>query len=150
MVRCALPRAISSGRGESVYSGFLRIEASPTVERTAFGTSIPTSDFPGIGASIRIVLALRASWSSCCRATIREMRTPCAGWGLEQLWLRADAVDRRPLEPGHDEVSTFLVDQVFDARQPVEDDAAVTTFHCSSVYVGRIAQPRSFGMRTSL
>ena len=45
-----------------------------------FGTSIPTSDFPGIGASIRIVAAARARARLSCNPTILESFTPSAGF----------------------------------------------------------------------
>ena len=51
----------------------------PTVATCWFGTSIPISDFPGIGASIRISLAARANAKSSARWVIRLTLTPTAG-----------------------------------------------------------------------
>ena len=45
-----------------------------------FGTSMPTADFPGIGASIRISAAARLSLMSSASPTIRLTFTPCSGW----------------------------------------------------------------------
>ena len=43
---------------------------SPTVSLLSFGTSIPTTPSPGIGACIRMLFALRASVRSFLRFTI--------------------------------------------------------------------------------
>jgi hypothetical protein len=48
------PSATVSGLGELRNLSSPRSVASPTVDLTLFGISIPTSDLPGIGASIRI------------------------------------------------------------------------------------------------
>ena len=45
----------------------------------SFGTSIPTADLPGIGASIRMLGAARLSFRSSARLVILLTRTPCAG-----------------------------------------------------------------------
>ena len=50
-----------------------------TTERSAFGTSIPTACFPGIGATIRTELAARRSAILSWRATILLSLTPGAG-----------------------------------------------------------------------
>ena len=47
---------------------------------TRLGTSMPTADFPGIGASIRISAAARLSLISSASAKIRLTFTPCSGW----------------------------------------------------------------------
>src|SRR3990167_814595 len=64
--KCALPvmsrpSATMSGLGLSVYSGEARSDARPMVDFVELGTSIPTRDLPGIGASIRTGDAARAS-----------------------------------------------------------------------------------------
>ena len=47
-----------------------------------FGTSMPTSDFPGIGASIRIGAAASESERSGFRAVMRESLMPSAGFNV--------------------------------------------------------------------
>ncbi len=76
----SLPRATKRGCGESVYSGEAKREARPIEGLVSFGTSIPTSDFPGIGASIRMGEAARASSRLFCKPTIFDIRTPSAGF----------------------------------------------------------------------
>ena len=49
-----LPRDIKSGFSEFWKSRDVKSEPRPTVVLVLFGISIPTRDFPGIGASIRI------------------------------------------------------------------------------------------------
>jgi len=51
-----------------------------TINFCLLGTSIPTSDWPGIGASIRIGWAAKAKERSFCRATILANLTPSAGF----------------------------------------------------------------------
>ena len=46
---------------------------------SGFGTSIPTADFPGIGASIRTLGAAKLSLRSSVRLVILFTRTPCSG-----------------------------------------------------------------------
>ena len=55
-----------------------RVE-SPTVVFAVFGTSTPTSERPGIGASIRTGCAASASSKLFCKLSIFESRTPSAG-----------------------------------------------------------------------
>ena len=50
-----------------------------TILFSLFGTSIPTADFPGIGASIRISAAARLNLISSVRPTILLTFTPCSG-----------------------------------------------------------------------
>src|SRR5699024_11966941 len=52
----------------------------PTVAGAWLGTSIPTKDFPGIGASIRIPLAAKARAKSSARWVILATFTPVAGF----------------------------------------------------------------------
>ncbi len=56
-----------------------RTSLIPTVSRFSFGTSIPTSPRPGIGAWIRMDFALRASVRSFLRASIFARRTHLLG-----------------------------------------------------------------------
>ena len=81
----SFPSATRSGCGESVKSGEERREARPIDGFERFGTSIPTSDLPGIGASIRIVPAARLSSSSFCSPTMRAIRTPSAGFSAYRV-----------------------------------------------------------------
>ncbi|MNW68419.1 hypothetical protein D3C74_471860 [compost metagenome] len=50
-----------------------------TTDTSGLGTSIPMADLPGIGASIRISLAARASAISSVRFTMRLTFTPISG-----------------------------------------------------------------------
>jgi len=50
-----------------------------TVSRETFGTSMPTTDFPGSGATMRRLTALSASARSSARFTIRATLVPGAG-----------------------------------------------------------------------
>ena len=50
-----------------------------TVSRYRFGTSIPTTDFPGIGATIRRLIAFNANARSSARFTMRATFVPGAG-----------------------------------------------------------------------
>ena len=74
----ALPRGIS----RSLFGSVLDCSQSSrngTVATSELGTSIPTRDFPGIGASIRTSLAAKARAKSSARLEIRLTRTPTAG-----------------------------------------------------------------------
>jgi len=75
----SLPSAIQSGgmwpRCGSA-SRMLRIETTETVR---FGTSMPTADLPGIGASMRTVVAASASAMSSASDAMREILTPRSG-----------------------------------------------------------------------
>ena len=84
LAKCGLPlmsppRDTNSGLSDLVYSGIVSIEPRPKVVREVFGTSIPTSALPGIGASIRTGLAARASSRLLCKPMILPRRTPSAG-----------------------------------------------------------------------
>ena len=50
-----------------------------TRDVSRFGISIPTADFPGIGASIRTALAARFSAISSARLVILLILTPAEG-----------------------------------------------------------------------
>ena len=74
----ALPR----GTSKSLLGSVLDCSQSSRKETVAIselGTSIPTKDFPGIGASIRTSFAARARAKSSARFEIRLTRTPTAG-----------------------------------------------------------------------
>jgi len=73
------PKATVSGLSDFWNLSSANNVASPTVAFSLFGTSIPTNDRPGIGASILIVLADKAKASSFCSPTILESLTPWAG-----------------------------------------------------------------------
>ena len=97
--RTQLPRGGASGPNqrseqnhlqpsqEELLKEFSRIQSwtAPTSSRketvaiSELGTSIPTRDFPGIGASIRTSLAARARAKSSARLEMRLTRTPTAG-----------------------------------------------------------------------
>lgn len=51
-----------------------------TIATSELGTSIPMADFPGIGASILISFAAKASARSSFRLTILLTLTPTSGW----------------------------------------------------------------------
>src|SRR5699024_12439910 len=51
-----------------------------TIDTSWLGTSIPTADFPGIGASILISFAARAKAISSCKLTILLTFTPASGY----------------------------------------------------------------------
>jgi len=65
--------------------------ARPTVVFAVLGTSTPTRDFPGIGASMRIGCAANAKAKLSLSATIFDNFTPSAG-------LRAYRVTDGPME----------------------------------------------------
>ena len=75
----SLPR--TTGTAIFLYSGrFCSINSrNVTVARFAFGTSIPTARFPGIGATMRTELAARRRAMLSCNATILLSLTPGAG-----------------------------------------------------------------------
>ena len=52
---------------------------SQTVARSLFGTSMPTTPLPGIGAMMRIRVALSAIVSSLSRFSMRASFTPATG-----------------------------------------------------------------------
>ena len=56
------------------------ISLKETILIFPFGTSIPISDLPGIGASIRTSFAAKASAISSVKFTILLTFTPTAGW----------------------------------------------------------------------
>ena len=49
----SLPNAITSGWWSARVDGSVSTSASRTISLSTFGTSTPTADLPGIGASIR-------------------------------------------------------------------------------------------------
>ena len=76
----SLPIARASFRLLSWKPGEPTTSRSVTRLADLLGTSTPTADLPGIGASIRSGEAARASARSLWRLTIRRTATPSAGW----------------------------------------------------------------------
>ena len=74
----ARPNGTSKGR--SLFGIASISSLKPTVAGAWLGTSIPTKDFPGIGASIRIPLAAKARAKSSARWVILATFTPVAGF----------------------------------------------------------------------
>ena len=70
-------------RGNSDFDLLNALEATIslnlTISRIALGISIPTTAFPGIGATIRILIARSAKARSSVRLTILFILTPDAG-----------------------------------------------------------------------
>ena len=60
-------------------SGLSMISRSSTVAVSLFGTSMPTADLPGIGASMRTRAAASAKARSSAKAAILLTRMPGAG-----------------------------------------------------------------------
>src|SRR3989344_5595595 len=80
-----LPKATNSDFSERVNSSAEKSVAKPTMVLVLLGISIPTSDRPGIGASILIGWAAKARAKSLPRAVILESFTPSAG--LKVYWV---------------------------------------------------------------
>ena len=74
----AFPRGISS-RFSGLVCDCSQSSRKDTVAISELGTSIPTKDFPGIGASIRTSFAAKARAKSSARLEMRLTRTPTAG-----------------------------------------------------------------------
>ena len=75
----SLPTAKASFARLSVNCGLSNRSLRYTVLFSLFGTSIPTTDLPGTGASMRMSAAARESLMSSARPTIRLTLTPWAG-----------------------------------------------------------------------
>ncbi len=76
----SLPSAIDSG-GMTPRCGIdCRISEMATIETVALGTSIPTADLPGMGASMRTAVAASASAMSSASDEMREILTPRSGF----------------------------------------------------------------------
>src|SRR3989338_7548586 len=75
----SLPKARGIKYFDFLYSSCSNIPFKPTMETFLLGTSIPTSDLPGIGDSILIGCAARARDRSELRAPMRDSLTPTAG-----------------------------------------------------------------------
>src|SRR3989344_8786258 len=78
-----------------LYSSLSSISRKPTIETFLFGTSIPTRDFPGIGASILMGWAARARDKSELRVVILESFTPTAG--LIVNWVTVGPTETSPI-----------------------------------------------------
>ena len=75
----ALPSGISNNLAGSVMD-CSHNSRKGTIATSVLGTSIPTKDFPGIGASIRTSLAAKARARSSAKLEMRLTRTPTAGF----------------------------------------------------------------------
>ena len=76
----SLPRTVSSFLLKLPRNSGVSISSRKnTVSRTLFGTSIPTADLFGIGASIRTPAEARFSAISSTSPVMREILTPGAG-----------------------------------------------------------------------
>ena len=75
----SLPTANATGLFAFSKASPSRSSLKCTALGVSFGTSMPTADFPGIGASIRMLGAARLSLRSSARFVILLTRTPCAG-----------------------------------------------------------------------
>src|SRR3989344_1678073 len=83
-----------------------------------FGTSTPTSDLPGIGASIRIGCAASAIARSWFSAVIRESFTPSAGFSV--YLVTAGPMLISPISTGIPKLSSVrLIMFAFARRSPV-------------------------------
>ena len=85
----SLPSAIQSGGTWPRFGSASRISRIATIATVRFGISMPTADFPGIGASMRTLVAASASARSS--ASDGDSRNLDAALGLELV-----ARDRRP------------------------------------------------------
>ena len=72
----SLPRAITSGWWSPRVDGSVSTSASRTISRSTLGTSMPTADLPGIGASIRTLSVATAYAMFFCSAVIFSTLTP--------------------------------------------------------------------------
>ena len=75
----SFPTAKARFEEKFLNSGVSRRSRSITAVFVLLGTSIPTADFPGIGASMRTSAAARLSLISSVNPTIRLTFTPCSG-----------------------------------------------------------------------
>jgi len=73
------PRAMGSLEEESINSSLSRTSLRKTCSRFRLGISIPITDFPGIGAMMRMLGAIRASARSSAKLVILLILTPEAG-----------------------------------------------------------------------
>ena len=76
----SLPRTVSSFLSKLFLNSVVSTSSRKnTVSRALFGTSIPTADLFGIGASIRTPAEARFSAISSCKPVILDIFTPGAG-----------------------------------------------------------------------
>ena len=75
----SLPSATGSAARAELYSGCSTISRNATISGFGFGTSIPTAPFPGIGATMRMLLARIASARSFDSDANCRTFTPAAG-----------------------------------------------------------------------
>ncbi len=74
------PSATVSFEGDCLKVVVSTTSRSDTRPTAMLGTSIPTTLFPGMGASMRSVRAARASERSSFSASMRDSFTPAAGF----------------------------------------------------------------------
>ena len=72
----SLPSAITSGWWSPRVDGSVSTSASRTISRSTLGTSMPTADLPGMGASIRTLSVATAYAMFFCSAVIFSTLTP--------------------------------------------------------------------------
>ncbi len=72
----SLPRAITSGWWSRRVDGSVSTSARRTISRSVFGTSMPTADLPGMGASIRTLSVATAYAMFFCSWVIFSTLTP--------------------------------------------------------------------------
>ncbi|MCU0624203.1 MAG: hypothetical protein MUF53_10115, partial [Gemmatimonadaceae bacterium] len=75
----SLPSATGRAARAELYSGCSTISRNATISGFGFGTSMPTAPFPGIGATIRMLLARIASARSFESDANCRTFTPAAG-----------------------------------------------------------------------
>lgn len=69
----------TSNKSSGLVCAFSHISRKPTMATSELGISIPTTDLPGIGASILTSFAAKARAKSSWRFKIRLTFTPVAG-----------------------------------------------------------------------
>ncbi len=75
----SFPTANVTGDFDLVNSSLSSSSLKPTEPGSGFGTSMPTADLPGIGASILMLCAARLNLRSSARFVILLTLTPCSG-----------------------------------------------------------------------
>ena len=77
--KMSFPNANFNGDRDFAKESLNAISFMATSSRRGFGTSMPTTDLPGMGATMRMLMALKASARSSARFTMRATFTPGAG-----------------------------------------------------------------------
>src|SRR3989338_8024981 len=89
------PKASGRKYFDFLYSSSSNIPFKPTMATFLFGTSMPTRDLPGIGASILIGWAAKARDKSGLREPMRDNLTPTAGRKVN--WVTVGPTDTSPI-----------------------------------------------------